>query len=183
MCLTPVGRGGVGHPSGPAESGKMARTDNEIRVTTSVLDRLIDFEPEITREPIASRSKSLRQLKQSVRRDLEWLLNTRQVAGGVPSELKEVNNSVASYGLPDFTHLTIDSGDHQKFIKREIEETIRRFEPRLESVVVSIEPVRSTERLLRFRIDARLKVDPAPEPITFDTVLQLGSGEYSVRTD
>jgi type VI secretion system protein ImpF len=161
----------------------MARTDNEVRVTTSVLDRLIDYEPDVTREPIGTRSKNLRQLKQSVRRDLEWLLNTRQIASGVPSELKETNNSVASYGLPDFTHLTIDSGDHQKLIKREIEETIRRFEPRLENVVVLIEPVRSTERLLRFRIDARLKVDPAPEPIIFDTVLQLGSGEYSVRTE
>jgi type VI secretion system protein ImpF len=69
------------------------------------------------------------------------------------------------------------------FIKRQVEETVRRFEPRLESVVVSIEPVRSSERMLRFRIDARLKIDPAPEPITFDTVLQLSSGEYSVRTE
>ena len=160
----------------------MARTDNELRVTTSVLDRLLDYEPEITREPIASRSKNLRQLKQSVQRDLEWLLNTRQVAGGLPSELKETNNSVAAFGLPDFTTLSIDSADDQKFIKREIEEAVRRFEQRLEGVVVSIEPVRPTERVLRFRIDARLKIDPAPEPITFDTVLQLGSGEYQVRT-
>jgi len=160
----------------------MARTDNELRVTTSVLDRLLDYEPEITREPIASRSKNLRQLKQSVQRDLEWLLNTRQVAGGLPSELKETNNSVAAFGLPDFTNLSIDSADDQKFIKREIEEAVRRFEQRLEGVVVSIEPVRPTERVLRFRIDARLKIDPAPEPITFDTVLQLGSGEYQVRT-
>ena len=161
----------------------MARTDNELRVTTSVLDRLLDYEPEITREPIASRSKNLRQLKQSVQRDLEWLLNTRQVAGGLPSELKETNNSVAAFGLPDFTNLSIDSADDQKFIKREIEEAVRRFEQRLEGVVVSIEPVRPTERVLRFRIDARLKIDPAPEPITFDTVLQLGSGEYQVRTE
>ena len=160
----------------------MARTDNELRVTTSVLDRLLDYEPEITREPIASRSKNLRQLKQSVQRDLEWLLNTRQVAGGLPSELKETNNSVAAFGLPDFTNLSIDSADDQKFIKREIEEAVRRFEQRLEGVVVSIEPARPTERVLRFRIDARLKIDPAPEPITFDTVLQLGSGEYQVRT-
>ena len=161
----------------------MARTDNELRVTTSVLDRLLDYEPEITREPIASRSKNLRQLKQSVQRDLEWLLNTRQVAGGLPSELKETNNSVAAFGLPDFTNLSIDSADDQKFIKREIEEAVRRFEQRLEGVVVSIEPVRPTERVLRFRIDARLKIDPAPERITFDTVLQLGSGEYQVRTE
>ena len=159
----------------------MPRTDNQVRVTTSVLDRLIDYEPEVSREPIASRSKSLRQLKQSVRRDLEWLLNTRQVAGGIPSELKETSNSVAAYGLPDFTALSIDSASDQKQIKHEIEETVRRFEQRLEGVTVSIEGGRATDRVLRFRIDARLKVEPAPEPITFDTMLQLGSGQYTVQ--
>jgi type VI secretion system protein ImpF len=161
----------------------MSRTDNEVRVQVSVLDRLVDYEPEINREPVASRSKNLRQLKQSVRRDLEWLLNTRQIATGVPAELKETRDSVLAFGLPDFTAMSIDNADDQKLIKREIEEAVRRFEQRLESVVVSIEPVRPTERVLRFRIDAHLKIDPAPEAITFDTVLQLGSGEYEVRTE
>jgi type VI secretion system protein ImpF len=161
----------------------MARTDNEVRVTPSVLDRLLDYEPELSREPLASRAKSLRQFKQAVRRDLEWLLNTRQIAEGLPPELKETNDSLAAYGLPDFTTLSTESAADQKRIKREVEETIRRFEQRLENVVVSFEPGRATERGLRFRIDARLKVDPAPEPITFDTVLQLGSGQYLVREE
>lgn len=161
----------------------MARTDNEVRVTPSVLDRLLDYEPELSREPLASRAKSLRQFKQAVRRDLEWLLNTRQIAEGLPPELKETNDSLAAYGLPDFTTLSTESAADQKRIKREVEETIRRFEQRLENVVVSFEPGRPTERGLRFRIDARLKVDPAPEPITFDTVLQLGSGQYLVREE
>jgi type VI secretion system protein ImpF len=159
----------------------MARTDNEVRVTPSVLDRLLDYEPELSREPLPSRAKNLRQFKQAVRRDLEWLLNTRQIADGLPPDLKETNNSLASYGLPDFTSLSIESATDQKRIKREIEETIRRFEQRLENVVVSFEAGRGAERVLRFRIDARLKVEPAPEPVTFDTVLQLGSGQYQVR--
>lgn len=161
----------------------MSRTDNEVRVTPSVLDRLLDYEPELSREPLASRAKSLRQFKQAVRRDLEWLLNTRQIAGGLPPELKETNDSLAAYGLPDFTTLSNESAADQKRIKREVEETIRRFEQRLENVVVSFESGRATDRGLRFRIDARLKVDPAPEPITFDTVLQLGSGQYVVREE
>ena len=161
----------------------MPRKDNEVRVTTSVLDRLIDYEPEVSRESMSSRSKNLRQLKQSVRRDLEWLLNTRQLAGGLADELKETADSVAMFGLPDFTNLSMESADDQKYIKHQIEEAIRRFEQRLEGVAVSVEPVVATDRVLRFRIDARLKIDPAPEPITFDTVLQLGSGEYEVRTD
>ena len=162
---------------------RMPRTDNEVRVTPSVLDRLLDFEPELSREPVASRAKSLRQLRQAVRRDLEWLLNTRRVATEIPSDLKEVNRSLANYGLPDFSGVSIENPGEQKRMRREIEETIDTFESRLENVVVTLEPVRDTERALRFRIDARLKVEPAPEPITFDTVLQLGSGQYSVQGD
>lgn len=159
----------------------MPRTDNEVRVTPSVLDRLLDYEPELSREPLTTRAKSLRQFKAAVRRDLEWLLNTRQIAEGLPPELKETNDSLAAYGLPDFTTLSMENAADQKQIKREIEETIRRFEQRLENVVVSFESGRATERELRFRIDARLRIDPSPEPISFDTVLQLGSGEYLVR--
>jgi len=161
----------------------MPRSDNEVRVTLSVLDRLIDYEPEVSREAVASRSKNLRQLKQSVRRDLEWLLNTRQLVGGIPSELKETKKSVLAFGLPDFTNLTIDSADDQKLVKHEIEEAVKNFEQRLEGVAVSVEPIDSLQRILRFRIDARLKIDPAPEPVTFDTVLLLGSGQYQVQTD
>ena len=36
-------------------------------------------------------------------------------------------------------------------------------------------------RILRFQIEALLKMDPAPEQIVFDTVLQLNSGEYKVK--
>ncbi|HEX6730468.1 MAG TPA: type VI secretion system baseplate subunit TssE [Pyrinomonadaceae bacterium] len=161
----------------------MARTDNELSVRTSVLDRLIDYEPEITREPTASRSKSLRLLKESVKRDLEWLLNTRQTAGGLPPDLKELNNSVAAYGLPDFTNLSIDNPADRKSIKREIELAIKRFEQRLDNVKVSIDPGDDIDRVLRFRIDGRLKIDPAPVPVTFDTTLELGTGEYVVREE
>lgn len=159
----------------------MARTDNEIRITPSLLDRLIDYEPELTHESIASRARNLRQLKQSVKRDLEWLLNTRQVATGMPADLKELNSSLAVYGLPDFTAVNVKSNDDQDRMRRAIETAIRTFEPRLEDVMVTLEPMHETERALHFRIDARLKVEPAPEPVSFDTVLKLDSGRYAVE--
>ena len=42
-------------------------------------------------------------------------------------------------------------------------------------------PVRENERALRFRIDAKLRVQPAPEPVSFDTVLHLHNGEYQIE--
>ena len=161
----------------------MARFDNEIRITPSVLDRLIDEEPNLSSEAPATRPKSLRQLKAAVRRDLEWLLNTRQIVGGIPADLKETTHSVAKFGLPDFTSYSIKSPAERNKVRRALENAISTFEPRLDDVTVSIDPLRETERVIKFRVDARLKIDPVPEPITFDTVLQLGSGQYLVQGD
>jgi type VI secretion system protein ImpF len=161
----------------------MSKYDNEIRIMPSVLDRLIDEEPDRAFETLPSRSKSIEDLKQSVKRDLEWLLNTRRDAAGVPSGVKELNYSLAMYGLPDFTSFSIKSPADQGRMQRILETAISSFEPRLENVVVTMVPVRDVEQKLRFRIDARLKIEPAPEPVTFDTVLQTVSNQYTVRAE
>lgn len=158
----------------------MARTDNEIRITPSILDRLLDFEPDMSREPAASRARSLRELKQSVKRDLEWLLNTRSHSGETHSQLEEVGRSMAVYGLNDFTGMGVKSPGEQKMLVQSLESAIRLFEPRLMNLRVSLEPIDEIKRVLHFRIEARLKVDPVPEPITFDTVLQMGSGQFEI---
>lgn len=157
------------------------RSENEIRITPSVLDRLLDFEPDLSSEAPKSRSRGLRELKQSVRRDLEWLLNTRQYPGDVPATLEEIQKSVAMFGLPDFTAVGAKSPSEQKRLVKELETAIKNFEPRFMDLKITLEPPSNVERVLRFRIEARLKVEPTPEPIVFDTVLQLGTGSYVVQ--
>ena len=71
----------------------------------------------------------------------------------------------------------------QNRLRRLVEVVVETFEPRLEGVVVSLEPATGPERAVRFRIDARLRVDPAPEPVAYDTLLQLGTGEFRVKGD
>lgn len=159
----------------------MARTDNEIRITPSVLDRLLDFEPGVSSEAPKSRSKSLRELKAAVRRDLEWLLNTRRYIEDIPENLEETIKSVAVYGLPDFTSASGKSSTEQKRLVKQIETALKIFEPRFLDLKVTLEPLDNLDRALKFRIDARLDVEPTPEPISFDTVFQLGSSEFSVK--
>ena len=161
----------------------MPRIDNEIRITPSVLDRLLDYEPEVSREPLASRSKSLRQLKESVKRDLEQLLNTRQSGDWLPADLKELESSLAAYGLPDFSSVSIKSPAEQNRLRRALESAISTFEPRLEDINITLLPLGDLERSLHFRIEARLRIEPAPEPVTFDAMLQLSSGQYLVREE
>jgi type VI secretion system protein ImpF len=159
----------------------MARTDNDFRITPSVLDRLLDFEPNASSEAPKSRSKSLRELKASVRRDLEWLLNSRRYIIEIPETLEETAKSIALFGLPDFTGASAKNPGEQKRLIKQIETAIKIFEPRFLDLKVTLEPISYMERALKFRIDARLDVDPAPEPISFDTVFQLGSSEFSVK--
>ncbi len=158
----------------------MARIDEEIRINLSVLDRLVDFEPDVTEEPHASRSKAIRQVKQALKRDLEWLLNTRRVFE-VPDELPLLSNSLLAYGLPDFTNVSVKTPGDQSNLTLALEAALRRFEPRLEDVVVSVVNASALERAFRFKIEARLRIDPVPEPISFDTTLQIGSGNFAVK--
>jgi type VI secretion system protein ImpF len=55
--------------------------------------------------------------------------------------------------------------------------TINLFEPRLANVrLVLIETPDSAKKDVRLRIEAMLRMDPVPEPISFDTVIELKSG-------
>jgi type VI secretion system protein ImpF len=158
----------------------MARTDNEIRVTPSVLDRLIDLEPNQSHEAPKSRSTSVRELKSAVRRDLEWLLNTRCFVEDPDEQLDESRRSVAFYGLPDFTGMGAKSSAEQKQLTKMMETAINNFEPRFLDLRVTLQPISEVERQLKFHVEARLDIEPTPEPIAFDTVLQMGSGDFAV---
>ncbi|MBL8114125.1 MAG: type VI secretion system baseplate subunit TssE [Acidobacteria bacterium] len=165
----------------------MARYEPDVRITLSVLDRLLDFEPEAPADPPLSRARGVKMLRSSVRRDLEWLLNTRRLADDVPRELTEATRSVITFGLPDFLTANTKSSLDQGTVRRAIEDVIRHFEPRLFDVIVTLEEETKENpygpTALRYRIEAKLRVDPAPEPIVFDTMFLEGTSGVTVRED
>lgn len=160
----------------------MARWEPEETVTQSVLERLIDREPANSGEPAPTRAQSVRTLKASLRRDLEWLLNTRRTPEAVGIEFEQLEHSLYNFGLPDITSLSWDSSRDRARLARIIEQTLDVFEPRLKGVKVAIlEASPGAQHVMRFQIEGLLDMDPAPELISFDTILQLSSGEYQVR--
>lgn len=159
----------------------MGRMEPEMVITQSVLDRLLDDDPAAPADPAVTRAQSFRQLKTGLRRDLEWLLNTRQTPLPAPEAFRELSRSLYNYGLPDLSSMAVDSGGDRKRLLSLIELAVARYEPRLMKVQVALEQVATATRLLRFRIEALLRVDPAPEQVSFDTVLELTSGEYEVK--
>jgi type VI secretion system protein ImpF len=162
----------------------MARWEPEQTVTQSVLERLIDRDPQSRVEPPPTRAQSVRLLRASVRRDLEWLLNTRRTPESVGQELPEVARSVHNYGLPDLNALNWQSSRDRTRLARAVQESLQVFEPRLRGIQVApLEPAPGSPHVMRFQIEGMLEMDPTPEHISFDTTLQLASGEYQVKGD
>ena len=159
----------------------MARRDEDIRITPSLLDRLIDMEPTASKDPPKSRFTGVQELKAGVRRDLEWLLNTRSHGDETVSEDAEVRRSVVFYGMPDILGLDPKTPAERKRLVKSLETAIRRFEPRFLDLKITLEPVDEIERQVKFRVEAKLDMEPAPEPIIFDTVIASGSGEFAVK--
>ena len=89
--------------------------------------------------------------------------------------------SVINFGLPDITSLGLSSASDHGRLRKAIETCLRNFEPRLMDVRVTLEGSDTADRRLRFHIEGNMKLDPAPEEISFDTVLELSSGEYKVK--
>jgi type VI secretion system protein ImpF len=162
---------------------RMAKVENTDPLIPSVLDRLLDDEPSSQQEQPQNRFQLLRTLKQSVRRDLENLLNTRWRCVGWPADLEELETSLVNYGIPDFTGANLGSAVAREEFVRIIQETIRRFEPRLTRVKLEmLDNAEREDRTMRFRIDAVLQVDPDPEPVSFDSRLEPSSGNFRVST-
>jgi type VI secretion system protein ImpF len=160
----------------------MARVRPSQPLLPSVLDRLLDDEPEISREPPANRHQVLRDLKKAVRRDLENLLNTRLRCLSILDHCKELKKSLINYGIPDITVAHLGSTQAQEDFCALLESIIRQYEPRFQSVSVELLPnPEALDRTLHFQIDALLVAEPAPEPIVFDAQLRAGNGNFEVK--
>lgn len=154
----------------------MARSATETLVTQSVLDRLMAVE-----DWPATRAQSLRYFKEALKRDLEWLLNTRQPPMPELAGYELAKASTINYGLPDISAMGLNSASDNRRLRLSVETCLRNYEPRLTDVRVTLEKGDIADRRLRFHIEGSMKLDPAPEEISFDTVLELTSGEYKVK--
>jgi type VI secretion system protein ImpF len=147
----------------------------------SVLDRLIDDEPDDPDEIRPHWVGSLEQIKDSVRSNLIWLLNSRRALVDLPPGRHHLQRSLLAYGLPDFTHVSIGTTDERDLLRAAIESVIRRFEPRLSQVVVSRPEAEPNGRNLQFQVTAVLNVRPVPEHVSFDSVLLLPARTFELR--
>lgn len=160
----------------------MARIDKKKKLRPSILDRLLDNDPGNAMEIDSGQHQKLKELRNSVRRDLENLLNTRLRIVEPDDEFIELKRSLLMYGLPDLATVNIIDKVSRKNFVTHLENLLIEFEPRFKSVNVNyLENANPLDRTLRFRIDALLYADPSPEVVIFDSVLEPVSRTVNVE--
>jgi type VI secretion system protein ImpF len=144
-------------------------------VILPILDRLLQGD---NIEIDGNFDRAIQVLRESIRRDLEILFNTRPYYPAIPDEFGELKSSLIAFGLPDLQVQNLGAATQQEECRARIEEAIRRFEPRLREVSVEVLDgnADTRERTLRFRIDAIMDVAETAEAVVYDTFVDPVSG-------
>lgn len=151
----------------------------KIEVRMPLFDRLVDRDPRLRHELRPSRTLDRRGLRESVRRELEQLFNTRCPFPAHRLPIRE--RSVIDYGIPDFSVFSPRSYDDRVRLAELLRRAIEAFEPRLIDVQVSLEPSPGNDLSLLGLIEAKLLTDLVAEPVSFETSVDLKEGKVEVR--
>lgn len=158
----------------------MAEPLAQDRILPSLLERLTDLEPDKSKESREQRVMSMRRYRESVLRDLAWLLNTTNM--GIAEEMRRypaLANSVVNYGVPDLAGSTTSTVEPNG-LARAIRQAILTFEPRIMPETLRVElKVDEDSRLmnrLEMTIDGDLWASPVPVHVLVNTALDLETG-------
>lgn len=145
-----------------------------------LLDRLQDDKPAEEEEPREARIWSVHKLKQSVLRDLVWLLNTGCLA--TTQDLRDypqVQHAVLNYGIQDLTGTTISSVN-----RTTLEDTLRQaildFEPRIIQKSLRVRVIETEPNNVTFEIEGELWTIHIPERLYLKTILDLETGNAEI---
>jgi type VI secretion system protein ImpF len=89
-------------------------------------------------------------------------------------------NSVFGFGLADLTQVS-NAGSDASNLLMSIAQTVRTHEPRIRDPRVFLVRAETLTRSIRFHLEGRLMFENGEEEISFDTVLEMTSGEYEVK--
>ncbi|MEW5773753.1 MAG: type VI secretion system baseplate subunit TssE [Thermodesulfobacteriota bacterium] len=147
----------------------MRKTPTDVRAP--LLDRLVDEDPRRASETVPKRALTRRQYRESVRRDLVWLLNTR---APIPSRFARGEElTVLDFGIPDFGDIFTANRRDWSRLARAVERALAAFEPRLANPAVEVAEQPGDIRRLDVVIRATLLAERDREPFSFPLVYDL----------
>lgn len=142
-----------------------------------LFERLVD-DRHAPRHSQTNRVLDQSALKESVRREIERLLNSRCP---VSTELiGDDERTVVNYGIPDFSALSPRNSHDRKLLADIVTQTVNAFEPRLRGAQVIVERFEEDEHALIVRLEANLFVGTVNEPVSFPVWVRCKKGEWKV---
>lgn len=135
-----------------------------------LLERLTDEYPLVPMERQPFKVLNKNELRESVRREITWLLNTRSP---IPQFMLERQTPVTmNYGIPDlFTLFHPLSPEKELKLCALLERAISSFEPRIKRAKVSFQRYDNGNRSLTLRLDGVITVENIVEQLAFTVTL------------
>lgn len=148
----------------------------------SVLDRLADADPDRAEDHPKTIGDQVLEVRESLRRDLERLLNTRRCPKSPPAGVGDLSDSLVAFGVDGFFVTSLVTDRQREEFAAAMERRIRVFEPRLSELTVSTLPPRHpSERSLRLRIEAVYRAQEGMPAIAFETAVDPSTQRFRVE--
>jgi len=158
-----------------------SRPPERQRLQPALLDRLTDNQPDVSSEPLEARVISRQQLRQSVLRDLTWLMNAVRPAGINGARYPYAAASVVNFGLEAMSGNQASSL-HIGGLEAAIRQAIVAFEPRILPDTLRVralesESVMDAHNVIQIEIHGFLWSQPVPLEMLIRTQLDLETGQ------
>ena len=141
---------------------------------TTLFDRLLPDQDDQVR------GLSIHELRESVARDLEDLLNSRIARLDQIINYPAVQQSILQFGIIDFVGLSTANPMDRDKICQSIEQSIAAHEPRLTQTKVEMLFDSDNMGTLCLSIQAYLNIHPLYEPVVFDALLKPTTQQYVI---
>ena len=152
------------------------KSDEQVEVIAPLFDRLTDNEPDVPSEPRPFRSLTVPQLKDSIKKEVSTILNTREcrIPFGIRAirDEEELPSDILEYGLPDFSKFDATNSTGRNQITKHIENILPIYEPRLDQVKAEVLQYDKKNQTLTVSITGHITVIPLPERFTFPVKIE-----------
>lgn len=154
------------------------------RLQPCLMDRLFDDEPRRQSESREEKVITVKRFREGVKRDIEWLLNSKSRFYDLEDDLSDVRDSVLNYGIRDFTGLSSENLSLST-LERVIRNSLTVYEPRLIPNELNVKAVNASSELkkvnaLSFEISGKIWAEPLPQDFVLRTEISLETGLVSV---
>jgi len=155
------------------------------RLQPSLLDRLTDLEPVSVTEARDDRVINIRRLRDIIRRDLAWLLNSNSMDNLIDAdEYPHASNSVLNYGVRE-TAGNFSTEKRAAEIRKAIKRAIIMFEPRIKEgtlEIVARKDKKSSQTIIEFDIHADMWAQPLPMELYLRSQIDLTTGQLALES-